>query len=199
MTTEEGHERPSPDSDQELVLAFARGDASAFVRLYERHRGFVARVARRYCRSDDEAADITQEVFTDLLGRFPGFTLHDGVRLSTYLFPVTRHAALARKRKRSPDLAGDDLLEAAMNDAAGNPPEDGRLDDERAQLIERVWDALDALPASARECVILRFVDGLSLAQVAEVQGVPVGTVKSRLHNALGALRGRFDLWAAWE
>jgi RNA polymerase sigma-70 factor (ECF subfamily) len=199
MPPEEGHEHPSSGSDQELVRAFARGDASAFVRLYERHRDFVARVARRYCRSDDEAADITQEVFTDLLARFPGFRLHDGVRLSTYLFPVARHAALARRRKLAPDLAEDELLEAALSDGVGAAPPPPTTEDERARLSERVWNALGRLPAPARECVILRFVDGLPLAQIARAQGVPVGTVKSRLHNALAALRAQPELRAAWE
>ena len=116
-----------------------------------------------------------------LLTRFPGFTLT--AQLKTYLYPVVRHTALAMARKGRRSLALD-AKDHAAEALADEPLNDGLSD------LAALQDALDALDDGHREVVILRFADDLSLQEIALAMQIPLGTVKSRLHNALAQLRG---------
>jgi len=167
-----------PRTDLDLVTAANRGDESAFAALYERHRQWVWSLARRFLPHRDEAADVLQETFLHLWSRFPGFELT--ARLRTYLYPVVRHLALDRCRKRrrrgeTVPLKEEDLIDP-------QPVHDG---DEHEEFHRRVA----SLPAAQREVVLMRFVDDLELAEIALALEIPVGTVKSRLHHAVRHLR----------
>ncbi len=172
-----------PRSDETLVRICNEGDAreaeAAFRSLYDRHRDYVLRVALRFVRDPDTALDALQETFTYLLRKFPpaGDGLRLTARLTTLLYPVARNSAITLARKTARTQAGDGPApdELAADDAA-----DDRSD------VERL---LEGLSAQRREVVLLRFVDGLPLAEIAQALDVPLGTVKSRLHHALAELR----------
>lgn len=164
-------------SDQVLVDSAAAGDVAAFEVLYKRHRDFVYRIALRHAREHEAALDASQEVFAHLLKKLP--TLRLSGKLSTYLYPVAKNTALAVRVKgqRRLRLAQEVAAEARIHDPV--PPE-------RLRLLA----AVDALPDPQREVLLMRIVDEMSVEEVALALGVPVGTVKSRLHHAIGALRG---------
>lgn len=166
-------EAPTHDGrdDRELVAALRAGDPTAFDALYRRHCDWVVRLAHRCTGSGDEALDVLQETFLYLLRKAPELDLR--VRMTTLLFPVVRNLALACRRRRP------------RGEAEAEP----RIEDPPLLLQEELIDALGNLPVEQRQAVLLRFVDGLSLQEVAAAQGVPVGTVKSRLHQALASLR----------
>lgn len=166
-----------PRSDAELVAALNAGDVAAFNALYYRHRDWVVRLAGRFAANDDDALDVLQETFAYLLRKFPGFRLT--CAMTTFLYPVVKHLSLAARRKRM-RLIGDDaaLASAPARDAAeGGSP--------RAELAA----VLAALPETHREVLLMRFVDGFSLEEIAQALDIPLGTVKSRIHNALAVLR----------
>ncbi len=168
-----------PRSDLELVEAINRGDVASFGVLYERHKLYCLRIARRYTANEAAAQDVVQEAFAWFLTRFPGFSLQ--AKLTTFLFPVVRNTALSAKRKgRREHAMGDRAPETAAP-----PPPPPPVADQRA-LIERV---LSALPEHQREVLLMRFADDLPLAKIAAVLEIPVGTVKSRLHLGIAALR----------
>lgn len=163
-------------SDQALVDAANRGDAAAFAALYRLYRDWVFSLARRLTGDESLALDVTQEVFTYFLRQFPGFVLT--AKLKTYLYPLVRHSAISmqqkERRSRSPCL----------------PPESQMLDtDPDAETRQSIAQAVGDLPPGQREVVHLRFADDLSLAEIAAALELPLGTVKSRLHHALAALR----------
>jgi RNA polymerase sigma-70 factor (ECF subfamily) len=164
-------DRTAPDSDAALIAALGRGDATAFDELYRRHRDWVVRLAQRITGADADALDVLQDTFLWLLRRAGHLDLR--VRMTTLLFPVVRNLALARRRKQARPAPES---EPSVADPPVVPPE---------ELLA----ALGGLPAEQREAVLLRFVDGLSLQEIAAAQAVPLGTVKSRLHQALAALR----------
>ncbi|MCA9285832.1 MAG: RNA polymerase sigma factor [Phycisphaerales bacterium] len=171
-------DRPEP-TDAELVARANGGDRTAFAALYERHRTFVLRVAWRLCGQEDLAAEATQETFLGWLKRFPGFELRG--RASTFLYPVVRSICIdmARRRRRALRMpARDDDLAGPLPDANSGTP---------------LAAAVSRLPFGQQEVVLLRFGSGLSLEEIAESLDVPVGTVKSRLHLALAALREAVD------
>jgi RNA polymerase sigma-70 factor (ECF subfamily) len=163
-------------TDQDLLVATASGDPDAFAALYLRHRDWVVRLAWRFTRDEALALDVAQKVFIHLLRRAPNLTLT--ARLTTYLYPVTRHAALGAMRKKRPDLAGDGLLE--------RPGPDLTTDDD---LLGALAAGVADLPEPQREVLLMRTIHDMPLANIAEALQIPLGTVKSRLHAALSALR----------
>lgn len=182
-----------PRGDAELIEACNRAApdaaARAFEALYFRHREFVLRVARRFTRDRELALDVLQETFAYLLRKFPpaGPGLVLTARLQTLLYPVAKNTAISMLRKadryvENPEVTPDEL-------PAPDAPEGEPIDA-----------ALAGLSAERREVVLLRFVDDLSLAEIAATLGVPLGTVKSRLHLAIKELKedpGIKDLFGA--
>lgn len=168
-------------NDGALVRLLAAGppeDARAFAALYTRHREWAWRVARRFC-GDDLAHDAVQEAFLYLARKGAVASFELTARLTTFLYPVIKHEAQAGRRKSARTLgAGDAPLGQVQADGAG----DGVLDGDLRHVLAR-------LPDEQREAVLLRFVDGLSMAEIAAVTAVAEGTVKTRLHHAIRKLR----------
>lgn len=163
--------------DQALLDAAGDGDARAFEELYDEHKAWVHALALRVTRHPADAADVTQETFLFLLGRLSGLALSG--RLRTFLYPVVTHLAQAARRKgRRAGGAGDAPLALV-------PDRDASAVAGRDELAR----VLAGLPAGQREALLLRFVDGFSVEESAAALGVPAGTVKSRVHHALEALR----------
>jgi RNA polymerase sigma-70 factor (ECF subfamily) len=166
-----------PRSDEELIRAVDAGDAGAFDALYYRYRDWVVGLAQRFTGNGDDALDVLQETFSYLTRKFPGFMLT--ARMTTFLYPVVKNLSLAVRRKRG-QFSGDE--DALLRVAAGEG------DDPRKSRVE-LAQVMSALPGTHREVVLMRFVDGMSLEEIGEALGIPVGTVKSRMHHALNALR----------
>lgn len=191
MNAEHGS-NPSPDSpsdeavDHALIERLNAGDARAFEALYQRHRDWVIAAALRLSRNHDAALDVTQEVFLHWLRRFPPhappFMLRARVR--TYLYTLTRSLVLTTARQRA-------ARAPHLRSLAHTQP--SFMADERQPSTEReraLADALDSLDDIHREVLHLRYVDGLSIDEIALALSLPPGTVKSRLHHALHFLRG---------
>ena len=170
-------------SDAELVALCnggTRDEATAgFESLYRRHRNYVVRVSLRFCSDREIAADVLQETFLYLLKKFPpsgdGLTLT--AQLRSLLYPVAKNLTLnvlRRQRRLAPSELDPDQLP------------DPKSIDPRYEDLSRL---LSTLSSRHREVVLLRFVDGMSLNEIAEVLEIPTGTVKSRLHLATRALR----------
>ncbi len=155
-------------SDADLIDAVRRGENAAFEALYHRYRDWVATLAFEFCGNREDALDVLQETFLYLHRRLPTFELR--CKFKTFLYPAVKHLALDRKRiSRRP---------APPPPEPGTPVAEGGIE----HLVKQ-------LPEGHREVVRLRFVDDLDLAEIAEALSIPVGTVKSRLHNALQVLR----------
>ncbi len=160
---------------------------AAFGELYERHKGWALNVARRMTPNEAAAGDVVQDSFVSLLRQFPGFELTAGLR--TYLYAVIRNRARDQRRKDSKlrlvgDL-GDSVGGGGGSLQAGEAADGG----EHGERMDALRVAMGALSETQREVLILRIVDGFSVAEVARALEIPEGTVKSRLHHAIKALR----------
>ena len=171
-----------PRSDEALVGICNEGDAraatDAFEALYRRHKDFVLRVALRFAPDVDTALDVLQDTFVQLLRRFPpsGEGLLLTAKMTTLLYPIARNAAISARRKASGlPLAGD----VAPDDLSAPP----------ARESDGIGRLLAELPPGQRETLTLRFVDGLTLEEIAHALDIPLGTVKSRLHLGVAALK----------
>ena len=171
---------PEPDerTDEALVAALNFGDASAFDGLYYRYRDWVVRLAHRQTGNHADALDILQETFAYLFRKFPGFVL--SARMTTFLYPVVTNLSIAARRKRRRHVSDRSMPDAPA--VAAQSADTSQVRDDLARV-------LTALPETHREALLMRFVDDMSLIEIAQALGIPEGTVKSRLHNAIAALK----------
>lgn len=161
-------------ADGELIRRAREGDEQAFNVLYGRYRDWTVRLARRFTGNDHDALDVLQDAFAYLLSRLPGLTLT--ARMTTFLYPVVKNLSLNLCRKRRRQAAGD----FPDDIPAPESPEPSRAD---LALVLRT------LPQAHLEVVLMRFVDDMTLQEIAHALAIPLGTVKSRLSNALATLR----------
>jgi RNA polymerase sigma-70 factor (ECF subfamily) len=161
--------------DEELIAAANAGDPRAFEALYRRYRDWVAALALRFTRDPDLALDVLQETFAYLVRKLPSLRLT--ARMTTFLYPAVKNLSISARRKRG-RFSGDAeaLLAIPAREIAGDQRDD----------LARVF---AILPETHREVLLMRFVDGMSLEEIASALDIPLGTVKSRLHNALETLR----------
>jgi RNA polymerase sigma-70 factor, ECF subfamily len=148
------------------------------------------RVARRLTRTPTEAEDLVQDA---LLRAYRGFDRFDGRYPRAWLLTILRNTHINRLRKRQPDLLDDEVAQRLPARGA-----DGRQDGTSEQAFHDefdplVRDALAALSANHRAVIALVDLDGLSYQEAADVIGVPVGTVMSRLHRARRKVRSHLE------
>ena len=165
------------DSDQELIESANKGSPDAFEALYYRYRDWVYRLAWRFTGNKQDALDVLQETFTYLLGKFPDFELT--ASMTTFLYPVVKHLSIAIRSKNRRFTSNEDVISELT------APVSKETEHSRSELAA----ALTVLPDEQREVLLMRFVDDMSLQEIATALNIPLGTVKSRLHQALQKLR----------
>jgi len=177
-------------TDEALLAGFLAGDETCFAGIVERYRRSLVRFARCYLGGAGHLAeDVAQDALIAVYRSAASFQGRSSFR--TWLFSVARNACRHHLRRREreahrEDAGGDQVLEA-MPDAGADPLE--RLEHQDVRRLIR--EALDALPPPLRTAVVLRDAEELSYEQIAEVLDVPMGTVRSRLHNARVRLAAR--------
>ncbi len=179
--------------DRTLVERVRRGDKAAFGTLVERTMRRAYRVALGLVGSHDDALDLSQEAFVrafrarrKLDPARPFFPWYYQI-LRRLCFNFLRDRA---SRRRKLDAAAPWLIEdAAYRQSVGRPDRSA----ERAALIGRLQSAVEVLPERLREVFVLRELDGLRYAQIAEFAGIPIGTVMSRLYLARRRLAAELE------
>lgn len=174
-------------TDRALVDAVIAGDDEAYRVLVDREKENVIGLCRRVLRDPQEAEDVAQEAFIQAYRALPTFR-GDGA-FGAWLGRIASRLAYARL-KRPIELRADPTREAGwlIDEEEGVDPQRAILDRERRAEVQR---AISSLPEHQRRIVEMRFYGGLSLEEISSATGAPLGTVKSRLHRALAALRGR--------
>ncbi len=176
------------DSDAALLAHAQGGDYFAFAVLRERYEPAIARFVRRITGVDD-AEDITQEVFITLF-----MHLHEidpPEKLRPYLFRVARNRCydVLRKRRHYTPIALDD---EPLADSVTYAHQESVSPEDAAHwllLMIEVQEAIDKLPETQRQALILYAEEGMSYGEISEVMGCSLGTVKSRLYYAKRGLR----------
>jgi RNA polymerase sigma-70 factor (ECF subfamily) len=165
-----------------LVMRCRRGDRSAWQELIGHWDRRLFYYIQRLVEDEHDAWDVLQQTW---LATYKGIgALRDGRSLPKWLYRTARNLALMHRRSRHPHELLDEVEEPEAAFPAGDESASPQLD--KADLIHHVLDQL-ALPH--REVLTLHFLRDLSVEEVAEVIGVPEGTVKSRLHYAKRAVR----------
>jgi RNA polymerase sigma-70 factor, ECF subfamily len=160
------------ESDQQLIDAINKGDEAAFETFYYRYRDWVFRLAERLTGNHHDAADVLQETFIYLLKKSPDFKLTSS--MTTLLYPVVRHLCfnIVTKEKLRKTMADSSIVH--------RPSSIG---------YEELQAVLANIPQDQREVLLMRFVDDMTIPEIAEALNEPASTVKSRLYRALELVR----------
>jgi RNA polymerase sigma-70 factor (ECF subfamily) len=180
-----------PADDGTLLAAAQGGDRKALNDLLERHQARVFRFGMKMCGREEDAQDVLQETLLAAARNVEGFRGASSV--STWLYSIARSFCIKNRRtsKFAPSqvesLHSEDGVATDVVDPARGPEE--RVADRQVQ--ETLGAAIGDLEPMYREVLVLRDVEGLSASEVAEVTGLSVEAVKSRLHRARVAVRDR--------
>jgi RNA polymerase sigma-70 factor (ECF subfamily) len=178
------------DDDQDVVRRVQGGETEAFEHLVDKYKHKVFRLAFGVLREQDEAMDVAQEAFVKAYRALPRFKGDSA--FYTWLFRITMNVALDRKRQRAAraralgteDVPPEEWERTAVS-ADPDPAEEAAGRERRARIAR----ALESLPEHHRSIIILGDIEGLAYREIAEVLGIPMGTVMSRLHHARRRLR----------
>ncbi len=180
-------------SDEELVAAAKGGDRGALGQLLERHQGRVFRFGMRMCRAEEDAKEVLQETLIAAARTLPEFRGASSV--STWLYTIARSFCIKQRRRSKFAPESVESLDAGEPARAVVQVEDPARRPDELREGRRLQAALDqaigSLDPGYREVLVLRDVEGLSAGEVAEVLGLSVEAVKSRLHRARVAVRER--------
>jgi len=178
------------ESDEELVKKAQADDERAFGELIGRYESKVYSLALKMLRNPEDAEDVLQETF---LRAYRGIKSFQGnSTFSTWIYRITANSALMRLRKKQlPMVSIDDAdeREAPINIADWAPSPVEQLLSQETQVAMN--EAIDALPPEFRQVFVLRDIDELSNAEVADILDLSVAAVKSRLHRARLKVRNR--------
>lgn len=181
---------PNTTSDAELLRLTLAGDESAFTALFRRRQAGVYRFALHMSGSEALAEDVVQEAFIVLIRDGRNFDPSRG-SVAAYLYGIARNhvlRAFERERALVPLAAEGDEGETLPDLVSGDDP----LGDlTRGEMIEKLRQAVLALPAHYREVVALCELQELSYAEAAAALDCAVGTVRSRLHRARAMLAAK--------
>ncbi|HSE96589.1 MAG TPA: sigma-70 family RNA polymerase sigma factor, partial [Methylomirabilota bacterium] len=179
-----------PEDDRDVVRRVQGGETEAFEHLVDKYKRKVFRLAFGVLRDQDEAMDVAQEAFVKAYRALPRFKGDSA--FYTWLFRITMNVALDRKRQRAARaraLGTDDVPPEEWERTAVSPDPDPADEAAGSERRARIARALESLPEHHRSIIILGDIEGLAYREIAEVLGIPMGTVMSRLHHARRRLR----------
>lgn len=185
--------RPQLDAEADLLVAYREGDGRAFRLLVDAYRDRMVQFFYRLCWDRDRAEDLAQDLFVKLM--LGSRRYRPEGKLSTYVYRVATNLWIDHYRSRRPQPAVHSYDQASAADAgetrteyagtAPSPVDEAADEEERAKLRR----CLDQLTEPHRLVFELAVYQERPYAEVAELLGIPVGTVKSRMHNAVHTLK----------
>ena len=179
-------------TDAELLAQFAEGDEAAFRELVNRYKNGLYAFLRQFLNYQDMVEDAFQETFLQLFTSRASFDTSRPLR--PWLFTIAANKAKDALRKRQRTAAINigtiaDAQEMSFDDVLNTLTSDRTMPYEELQKSEtasRVGQIIKEMPENLREILILAYFDKFSYKQMAQILSIPIGTVKSRLHTAVG-------------
>jgi RNA polymerase sigma-70 factor (ECF subfamily) len=180
-------------TDAELLARFGEGDEDAFREIVNRYKNGLYAFLRQFLNHQDMVEDTFQETFLQLFTSRDSFDTSRPLRPWLFTIAANKAKDALRKRQRtaaihigaiaeSQEMSFDDVLNTLTSDSSTMPYEDLQKS-ETASLIGKI---ITDMPENLREILILAYFDKFSYKQMAQILSIPIGTVKSRLHTAVG-------------
>jgi RNA polymerase sigma-70 factor, ECF subfamily len=182
------------DEDAELVRLAQSGDARAFEALVVKYQRRIARHVARYVRRAADVEDVVQDTFIRVYRGLPSF--RGDSSFYSWLYRIASNVAIsALKRDPAPVLLGDDAPDERAD--AFQPGVSDNEDPERrliaSQIADAVQRALERLQPELSEALMLYEVEGKSYAEIAQMVGIPIGTVRTRIFRAREFIAQRLE------
>lgn len=177
-----------PRTDRQLVYAARAGDERAFDALFYRYRDGLFRLALAITKDPSSAEEIVVDTFARAYRALARLEPDDSLR--PWLYRVAINESYDRRPRRGVSFSS---LEDSVDDLVAGEERSPSTMAEQAELRRIVLECIDALGPKHRIVVVLHYLSGLGLAEIALVVDCPVGTVKSRLHYALRRLRAHLS------
>jgi len=175
---------PLVAKDEQLPVAAARaGDPAAWDALFRRYQLPLYSYVQELTRHEQTSLDLVQETFIKAV-RHLG-SLRADAKFGGWLFRIAHQLCQQHWRKARPIESLDEVLELELATDTENPAEELVSAEQQGLFLA----AIDSLPQEHRAVVLLHYLEDFDLAEIAAITGVPLGTVKSRLHNARQKLR----------
>jgi RNA polymerase sigma-70 factor, ECF subfamily len=171
-------------ADEELMMLYREGDASAFEVLYMRHKGPLYRFVLRQCSDRNTAEELFQEIWMNLIQGRERYEVK--AKFTSYLYTIARNRVIDYYRKQGND--GFDADPVDINSLSARQTQEPEQQLELQRHTERLLSAIADLPALQREALLLREEAGMSLQEIATLTSVNTETVKSRLRYAVKKL-----------
>jgi RNA polymerase sigma-70 factor, ECF subfamily len=177
------------NDDRCLIAACRAGETEAFGALVRRYQDRLYPTVLRLTGRPEDALDVLQEAFLKAFEKLGSF--HGDSSFYTWIYRIAVNLALSDRRKKRVARRREDRQGEPMDPPDDPSQTDPTLPLERAERDNRIQAALRALAPDHRAVVVLKDLDGLRYEEIAETLGVPIGTVRSRLHRARLELRER--------
>src|SRR5687767_13323621 len=176
-----------PVADEQLMLAYAGGDAAAFETLYARHKGALFRYVLRSVKGRGEAEELFQDIWMKVIEARSRYA--PKAKFTTWLYTVAHNRLVDHWRARGLTVVSTDDEESGVPEPAAAPSSEPHRVSEARETLERLAAALAALPVAQREAFLLHHEAELSVAQIAQATGANEEAAKSRLRYAMNKLR----------
>jgi RNA polymerase sigma-70 factor (ECF subfamily) len=175
-------------SDEQLMLNYAGGDAAAFDTLYTKHKGPVYRYVLRSVKGRGEAEELFQDVWMKVIEAAARYTPQ--AKFTTWLYTIAHHRLVDHWRAKGLTVVSlDDDEEGAAPEPVAAPSAEPHRIAEASDTLKRLDAALAALPLAQREAFLLHHEGDLTAAQIAAATGTNEDAAKSRLRYAMNKLR----------
>jgi len=174
-----------PDQESSIIAEALAGSQRAYTLLVEKHRTAVFHIINRIIRNDEAARDLVQETFMKAFSALPSY--RSEYRFSTWLYKIAANSSIDYLRKKRikalsldrPLETEDGQVELEVPDYKFHPERDLEKKQQRFSIEE----AINSLPPKYREVIIYRHKDDKSYEEIADLLGIPVGTVKARIFS----------------
>jgi RNA polymerase sigma-70 factor (ECF subfamily) len=176
-------------TDEELVARSQRGDADSFNELVLRWERPIYALAYRTIGREEDARDVCQETFLRAFRALPGF--RGQAKFSSWLYRIALNLCRdwIRRERRAPVVQPPEDVDLVEMAAAAEPSESIEELVARKDLAKAVERAMALLPEEQRTAIILKEYHGMTFQEIADLQGCPLSTVKTRLYQGLSVLR----------
>lgn len=177
------------ESDEDLMLSYSQGNIHAFETLYSRHKDSLYRFLLRQCGHTATAEELFQDVWMNLIRSRENYRVQATFR--TFLYHMAHNRLIDHYRRKKTGIPVSYQSDSApdLDEISDCPQQNPEVQAQNQQLHTMVHAAIQELPEAQREAFLLHEEGGLSLNQIAEINGVNPETIKSRIRYAIRKLK----------
>ena len=182
------------DDDQVLIEKILDGSRSSFEELMRKYNKKIYNFVIRMVRNDEVAIELTQDFFIKIFSVLHKYNFQ--YKFSTWAYRICYNLVIDHIRKNQAyvdSLNGDSISQKRLVESNNFISEDGFDNLEKDEVKTYLWKTVDLIPMKYRELILMRYLQELKYDEIAEIAGLPVGTVKNRIFKAKELLRKEID------